>query len=162
MKGVDPILAGVLMILLSIVIAVMISGWLSTTTQQTGTTIKNQTKEQLNCNFANFYIRNVTYNCSDNCSAGVSHNLTIELVNSGSIAIDVDEINIQNTTGSVFIFNINRTTFSAGDIKYLTNVSTTACNGTNHTIEYVIVSSMACPATAYDKYPGNMVNFVDC
>ncbi|MFH0832516.1 MAG: hypothetical protein V1900_02235 [Candidatus Aenigmatarchaeota archaeon] len=162
MKGADPLLSAVMMILLTVTIATIVSGWLTATSEQTGKTIRNQTKERLSCNYAHLYIRNVTYNCSDNCSADNNHNLTIELVNSGEVAFEINNLYIRNTTGTVFQLSISRTKFSASDVKYLTNISREACDGINNTIEYVTISSMNCPSNAYDNYPGNLVNFVNC
>jgi hypothetical protein len=162
MKGIDQMLSAVMMIMLTIAIAVIVSGWLTAQSHDTGTQIRNQTKEKLSCTYAHLYIKNVTYNCAGDCTSGNNHNLTIVLVNDGEVAVGISNIYVRNTTGNEFQLNIPVTTFSVSDIKYLTNISRDTCSGINGSIEYVTVSGMNCPSNAYDRFPGDLVRYVDC
>jgi len=63
MKGVSSLLAAVLLVLITIVASVFLSGWLSTTSSTQAERIRNNTNTQLQCQFADMYIKNVTYSC---------------------------------------------------------------------------------------------------
>ena len=70
MKGVSSMIAAVLLVLITIVASVFLSGWLTSTSSAQAERIKNNTNTQLQCQFADMYIkklhnRNAAYNYRD-------------------------------------------------------------------------------------------------
>jgi len=163
MKGVHQLITFAILIAMTATIAIIVSGWLIPFLREQTGTIENQTKEKLDCQYASLYIKNVTYNCSDDCSVNATRNLTVEVENSGSVTIRIDNIYIKNTTGALFSFALNETkALSTGDTIRIENVSAMVCSGINNSIDKVRIISTNCPGTAYDSFPGSDVNFLDC
>jgi hypothetical protein len=163
MKGINELITFAVLVSMAIVIAIIVSGWLIPfSNEQTGT-IENQTRDKLICQDAYLYIKNVTYNCSSECSVSAIRNLSIEVKNSGTVKIRIDNVYIINTTGSFFSFALNETkTINIDDTIILENISTMACSGINNSISKVRVISTNCPGTAYDNFPGSDVSFLSC
>src|SRR5438105_4889307 len=83
-KGVSPFLAAIMLVLMSIVIAGIVSNFVNTVSTQRAGTIKNITESKLSCQDVSLYIRDVTFDCSGNCFTGAPYNINATLVNSGS------------------------------------------------------------------------------
>ena len=163
MKGISAMISTVLLIVISIALATIVSGWFTSMSTEQSKNVANTTTERLSCQYADMYIKNSTYNCNGDCSQGISHTLTINVVNSGKRQLYMDKVVVKNTTGIIFSYNLDSTkTLSVGDVSTLTNVSITTCNGINNTIESVIVSSTNCPNTAFDSLSGADVTFTNC
>ena len=156
-------IAAVLLVLITIVASVFLSGWLSSTSSTQAERIKNNTNTQLQCQYADMYIKNVTYSCGGNCTTGTQHTTTVTLVNSGKKSLSISSIYILNTTGVVTVLNLNETkTLSVSDALTITNTSRDTCSGINGSIEAVTVSSLNCPATAYDSADVGRITYASC
>lgn len=59
MKGISPLLASVLLIAVTVAIATLVMGWVSTITRTTQTTVSNRTVEAVNCASASVVIDDV-------------------------------------------------------------------------------------------------------
>src|SRR3989338_2343251 len=163
MKGVSSMIAAVLLVLITIVASVFLSGWLTSTSSAQAERIKNNTNTQLQCQFADMYIKNVTYSCGGNFTTGTQHTTTVTLVNSGKKSLSISSIYILNTTGVVTVLNLNETkTLSVSDALTITNTSRDTCSGINGSIEAVTVSSLNCPATAYDSADSGRITYASC
>jgi flagellin-like protein len=163
LKGISPLVSTVLLIVIVVAIATIVSSWFTTLSMEQSEKIENTTKQRLACQFADMYIKNATYNCGGNCSAGVNHILTVGIVNSGKKELTIEKMVIKNTTGVIFNYDLNETkTLSVGNALTMTNTSTTTCNGINNTIESVIVISKNCPNNAFDSLPGADVTYLAC
>ena len=163
MKGVQQLIAFAVLISMAVTIALIVSGWLIPFIKEQTGTVGNQTTGKLACQYAFLYIKNVTYNCSTDCSVNAARNLTVEVENSGSVKIWIDNIYIRNTTGVLFSFSLNETkALSSGDIVRIENISTMLCSGINNSIDKVSIITTNCPGTAYDSFPGSDVTFLDC
>jgi len=162
-KGLSPMIAAVMLVLLVVVISTVVSSWLSTlTSSQTGA-IRNTTTEQLGCQFADLFIKNITYNCTGNCAASNDHNITVTVTNNGKKSVNISTIVVKNTTGHTFNYDIGAIkTIDVGASATVSNVSTDTCTGINNTIEDVIVVSINCPGNAYDTFPGSAVTHLSC
>jgi len=162
-KGVSQFLSAVLLLVMAVAIAAFVASWITNFSYERSAAVENTTSLQLQCQSANLYIKSVRYNCSSSCAAGTVHSTTVTIVNSGKVALGVDKIYVQNTTGSLFVLELNQTyTIDPGITRALTNMSTDTCNGINKTIDKVIVNSAQCPNTAFDSLRGSEVAFVDC
>ena len=78
----------------------------------------------------------------------------------GSISINVDEMQIKNTTGQLSIFELNEAEIEPLDSK--TIIANITNQTFNNSIQEVIIESKNCPETARDIYPGEDVNYMDC
>src|SRR3989344_2847998 len=161
MKGSSALIASVMLVLIAIAASAFVSGWLTSTTEKETSTIRNSTKQQLECQYADLYVREATYNCSANCAAGITHTINVTVANAGKKAVSVDRVSVVNTTGSVTEFTITPKTLDVGDTVPLDNVNTQSCSGINRTIEYLRVASTNCP-NAYDNFDGSGITFVNC
>ena len=163
MKGVSSLLAAVLLVLITIVASVFLSGWLSTTSSTQAERIRNNTNTRLQCQFADMYIKNVTYSCGGNCTTGTQHTTTVNIVNSGKKSLSISSIYILNTTGVVTVLNLNETkTLRVSDSLTISNITRATCSGINNSIEAVTVSSLNCPATAYDSADSGRITYASC
>lgn len=161
-KAISPLVSSVLIAAIVVAVSAIVGGWLTQYSGDQSDTLKEKTKSQLSCQFADLYIRNATYNCTLDCSDGVSHSTRVTIVNSGKIKLFVNSIVVQNTTGSIFKLEVNDTYIDPGSTVTVTNVSTQTCNGINRSIEKIIINSPTCPNTAYDSLRGSDVNFLSC
>ncbi len=163
MKGASVLMASVVLVLITVVASIFLSGWMSTTTTAQTDRIKNDTETQLKCQFADIYIKNATYNCNSDCAAGTAHTLSLTVVNSGKKGVLVNTMYIRNTTGHVTALLLNETkTLNVGDMLTVQNVTSTSCTGINNTIEVISMSTITCPATAYDSIQGGDVTYINC
>lgn len=162
-KGISHFLSAALLVLMVVVISTIVSGWLDTLTRSQTATIRNTTTEQLGCQLADLYIKNATFNCSGNCTAGNNHNVTVTITNSGKKAVNITTIVVRNTTGNIFSYDIGAVkVINVGEDVTVSNVSTTTCTGINRTFEFVEIYSVNCPGNAYDKLPGGSVTHLSC
>src|SRR3989338_7656270 len=101
MKGVSAMLASAILVLITVVATIYVSGWLSTLSSSTASEVRNNTNTQLQCQYADIYIKNATYNCGGNCTTGTQHTTTLTIVNSGKKTVSIDGMFLRNTTGYV-------------------------------------------------------------
>lgn len=163
MKGVSALLSAVFLILLTIVIAAFISGWLTGISAEQSSEIKNMTTDRIGCQFADMYIVNASYDCNSNCSDGVVHTIDMYVANSGKKNLYVERIVIQNDEGNVYVYDLNMTTLlGVGETIYLRNLSNDSCSNINGSIDKIITSSLNCASNAFDSISGNDVTMKNC
>ena len=163
MKGISPLIASVFLVIITVVVSTLLSGWLSTTTRAQTQVIQNKTQTQLQCQYADLYIKNATYACNNNCTTGTLHTTTVTVVNSGKKTLAFSTLYVRNTTGVITSLDLNETkTLNVGDALTVSNVTRATCTGINGTIEFITVSSINCPTTAYDSIEGSEVAYVTC
>ncbi|MBI4174294.1 MAG: hypothetical protein HY517_01505 [Candidatus Aenigmarchaeota archaeon] len=163
MKGISPLIAAVFLVIMTVVASTLLSGWLSSTATFESGRIRNSTIIQLQCQYADLYIKNATYNCGLNCTTGTQHTTQVTVVNSGKKSINIDRLHIRNTTGIVTSLLLNETkTVSVGDALTITNTTRATCTGINNSIEVISVSSIECPANAYDSLDSKDLVYVSC
>lgn len=163
MKGISPLIAAVLLVAITVGISTLLASWLSTTSSDTATKLRNNTNVQLQCQYADIYVKNATYNCGGNCTTGTQHTSEITVVNSGKKTLSIDRFFLRNTSGDVTQLLLNETrTLNVGDALTVSNTTRATCSGINNSIELVTLSSMECPSTAYDSLDGADVTFNSC
>lgn len=158
MKAVSNLVTAALLIIITLAIATIISGWVLTFSHQRAGAIENQTEKKLNCVYASMYIYNASYQGNCNCSAG-EHNLTITIKNNGNINLDFSKAYIVTATGDSYVFTFDRTTVEVGEIKSFINKTLQGdpsynCTPFNETskIDHIEITSLTCPFT--DKLDG--------
>ena len=163
MKGISPLIASVLLVVITVVASTLLSSWLSTTTRTQTQAIQNSTQSQLQCQYADLYIKNATYACNNNCTTGTLHTTTVTVVNSGKKTLSFNTVYIRNTTGVITSLPLNETkTLNVGDALTVSNTTRATCTGINNSIELITVSSMNCPTTAYDSIESSEITYVTC
>lgn len=162
-KGISPLIAAVFLVIITVVSSIFLSGWLSTTSTFQAGKIRNNTLTQLQCQYADLYIKNATYDCGLNCTTGTQHAASITVVNSGKKAITIDRLHIRNTTGIVTTLLLNETkSIGVGNAMTVSNTTRATCTGINNSIELIEVSSIECPATAYDSLDSGDLIYNSC
>ncbi len=161
-KGVSLMISAVLLVGLALTLGLITSDFVSKLSKERTQQITNITKEKLNCQYANLYIRNVSFDCNNNCSSGISHRLNVTVVNSGTKTVKIDSLYLRNTTGALFTFTTGTIELNASDVLTISNTSSSSCHEINRTIDRAVVSSLNCPDTAFDSMPGSDVAFLRC
>ncbi len=116
-KGLGSFISAVLLVVVALAIAVMVSSWLTAMSEERATKLKNFTQEKLNCQYASLYIRNVTYDCNNNCFTGSPYKINATIENTGTVRIDLSKIVTQLDTGQVYTSPGPGYRISAGDIE---------------------------------------------
>ncbi len=92
-KGIEPMIAAVLMIAFTLAVAALVGGWLTSTIRQETTQVGTGFALQVNCTKAVLDIVDVV--CTN--TAGAAANVTITLANTGPVSL----------TGPTFLFRSN-------------------------------------------------------
>jgi len=155
MKGISNLLSAVLLIIIVIAVSAVVASWLNSMSRTQSQKISNTASDQLGCQMSNLFIKSASFNCSLDCSAGLAHNLTVNVENSGKNDVEVESVVVRNTTGNIFTFAVSPVTISPGNDAMLTNISTDSCVSINGTIDSILVTSTNCPGNAYDELTNN-------
>ena len=127
MKGISPLLAAVLLIAVTVAIATLVAGWISTTVRTTQATITNKTSEAVDCSAAAIVIDDV-YAASGTVTARAI------VRNAGQ----TDDLTIQ----SAQLYNTSGSNFTASSLP-ITNVD----KGNVNTLSFAGASIASCPTS---------------
>lgn len=114
MKGADPLIIAILMIIITVTTASIISGWATSLFQSQGQELKNQTTTKLACQMASFYVRNVSVACNYNCFTGSPYSLNASVENTGSQSVSLSNIIITLSNGISHVLYGTPSSLSAG------------------------------------------------
>src|SRR3990170_3540411 len=96
MKGISPLLAAVLLIAVTVAIATLVSGWISTVTRTTQVATENKTTEAVDCAAASVVVDDVYVN--DN---GATSTVNAIVRNAGQTNdLVIGNATVYNTSGS--------------------------------------------------------------
>ncbi len=115
-KGVHAFIAATILILVTVVIATMVSSWTVNVSSDRANTILNATRTKLNCQYAGFLVTNVTYDCSNECFGGSPYKINATIENTGSSRVLVEDMFISLSNGVSYAVSGNLTSLSAGDV----------------------------------------------
>ncbi len=107
-KGISPLLASVLLIAVTVAIATLTAGWVSTTVRTTQTTITNKTTEAVDCSAAAITIQGVYFHASEGGS--LSNGTAKAIVRNSGMTDDL-------TIAAVTFYNVSGGAFSGGTIR---------------------------------------------
>lgn len=126
MKGVSPLVASVLLIVIVVTIAALLTSWLTTFTKGAQSTVSNRTDVALDCSGASISIQDVYVT---NGSAGT---IRVLVKNDGLVGrLSIISAQVLNTSGNNFTAsNMPVTSFDIGDVESVVfgNVSVTTCS----------------------------------
>lgn len=114
--GVSSFISAVMLVLIAVSIAVMVSGWVISLSEDRTEKIRNLTSDKLNCQYASLYIRNVSYDCNSKCFSGSPYMINATIENAGTVPLDIVDIVVKLDTGQVYTSSRSGQRLSAGDI----------------------------------------------
>jgi FlaG/FlaF family flagellin (archaellin) len=114
-RGTSPLLGAIMLVLITIVISVIVSGFVKNLSEDRSSFIVNKTRMQLSCQYAGFYISNVTFECSDpGCFAGVPYKINATIENTGTVSAHLSKMLITMNNGLSYLVPGNSTTILPG------------------------------------------------
>ncbi len=116
-KGVSPLLATVILVMITVVISTMVSGFITGVSEERSKRIQNLTQARLACQYASLYVTNVTYDCNNNCFTGSPYRINATLQNSGSASLSISTMSASLDNGESYIISVNSTPLSSGSIE---------------------------------------------
>ena len=129
MKGVSPLLSGILLVAITVTVASLASGWFTSTIRASTDTATNRTDAGLLCSGASISIDNLFITGTSSAT------VTASVRNTGQ----TDTLALQNAQ----IFNSTGSNFSATNI----NTSTKLNKGEVFTLSFVTASFDSCPGS---------------
>ncbi len=117
MKGISPLLAAVLLIAITVALATLIMGWMSTITRTSQVKVENKTIQAIDCSAGGISIKEVYITAG---ATTASANVVVS--NTGQTDdLQITTAQLLNITGSNFTAtNVPITDFDKGDIETLT------------------------------------------
>jgi len=159
-KGLSPLIATTMLILVAIAISILVSSWMSSLSVTESRRLENRTAQLLACKRGGLTITSASYNCSNDCNVNVNHTITLRIRNTGEIRLGINKIYLVNRSGVFYTLMPNVTSLDISDIKDAGNVSRELCSGINNSIEEITVTT-SCP-DVYDTFPGSNVLYQNC
>ena len=148
-KGVSPLIASVLLIVIVVSLVAIISGWLNTFMTDTRETVSNRTDASVQCTGASLVIETVYANFAN----GTAANARAIVKNDGvTDKVSIVSAQLYNTTGSNFSVTspMPVTDFAPGAIRTLIfeNVSLPSCSAFSQ-----VVVSTQCSSARFKTHP---------
>lgn len=130
MKGISPLIAAVLLIAITVAIATLVTGFVSSLTRSAQVAVENKTVEAVDCASASISIDQVYFSvAATTADRGNISRAIVVVRNSGQIDdIQINNVTVINSTGSVFSFGTTApvlTNFDRG-VAYSFVISTVA------------------------------------
>ena len=128
MKGISPLIAAVLLIAITVAIATLVSGWISTVTRGTQISAENKTTEAVDCASASIVIDDVYVS-----GTGATRTVNAVVRNSGQTSnLIIGNATVYNSSGSGLTASspsVPYTGFDRGEVVTFTfnSVSITTC-----------------------------------
>ncbi len=116
-KGVSPLLATVILVLITVVISTMVSGFITSVSSERSKRVQNLTQARLACQYASLYVTNVTYDCNNDCFTGSPYRINATLQNPGSASLGISTMSVSLDNGETYIISVNSTTHSSGSLQ---------------------------------------------
>jgi len=158
MKGFDPIVATIVLIVIAVSVAMIITNWQTWFLPSYANNLGSQSNTQLQCIRAGVALDAISYNCSASCLSGVSHTLKATIRNTGDISLPIYSIYLQGRTGDVFEFKMNKT-LALDETFDFTNATTSSCAALNNSISRVTIVT---PCTGVSSFDGSAIAWIAC
>ena len=159
MKGFEPLIATVILIIIAVAVAATRANWQAWFLPSYSAQLSNTSLSQLQCTRAGVMLDNVSYNCSSLCLPGVAHTLKASVRNTGDISLPLYKLVLENTAGGIFEFNLN-TTLALDQTYQFTNTSSMSCTGINHSISRIsVVTACSSMPSIFD---GRIITWINC
>lgn len=113
-KGISPLLSGTMFILITVVVATIVAGWLTVLSKDRSDALQNSTDQRLRCEYADLFAQRVSYDCNANCFTGVPYTMNATIKNGGSVKIEFYEANLVYNDGSIVKLKTTRQGVNGG------------------------------------------------
>ena len=163
MKGFEPLIATVVLIIIAVAVAAMITNWQAWFLPSYSEQLANQSRTQLQCARAAIALESISYDCGGICflggDTGPYRTLNATIRNTGDISLPLYKLLLENTTGSIFEFNLN-TTLALDQTYDFTNTSSMSCFGINHSISRIalVTACLSMPSI----FDGSIITWITC
>lgn len=104
MKGISPMIATVLLIAFTLAIAGIFSGWLTSFTKSTSTTVQERSDTRVTCSYGGIALSNLEYN-----TTASNGNITGNIENTDIVDLGDIDIEIFFTNATRYLGDLNRT-----------------------------------------------------
>ncbi|MFC2142988.1 LamG domain-containing protein [Candidatus Aenigmatarchaeota archaeon] len=115
-KGVSPLVSGTMFILITVIIATLVAGWLTTVSNERSSELQNTTQEKLRCQNADLFINKLYYDCNMNCFTGIPYKIDANMRNSGSLLLQFSKLNLIFNNGNIIRLDSPTHDISAGEV----------------------------------------------
>ncbi|MEM7813725.1 MAG: hypothetical protein QW548_02375 [Candidatus Aenigmatarchaeota archaeon] len=159
MKGFDPLIATVVLIIIAVAVSAIIANWQSWFLPSYASRIERESRSALQCSRASIALENVTFDCRGNCLPGVQHMLTATIRNTGDISLPLYDLLLENAAGATLAFPLNTILPIDRALDY-TNTSAVDCQAFSRSVTRVIVTT-AC-ASMPSAFDGSIVTWINC
>lgn len=109
MKGISPVLEGIIAIAITLSISLIVGNFLLSSSGISVKTVENQTGQKLATIYTSFYISNTTIDANFDCTEGINHTINITLRNTGQKSVTINNIVFESVNGSMLSFPVERT-----------------------------------------------------
>ncbi|MBI2972048.1 MAG: LamG domain-containing protein [Candidatus Aenigmarchaeota archaeon] len=116
-KGDSTLITAILLILVSIIVASMVSSWISATSAERARTVANATYSKLACQQAGIFVTNVSFDCSGSCFSGVPYSINATIENTGTAGVSLANLFLTMNDGIAYKTDGNTSTLASGDIE---------------------------------------------
>ncbi len=104
MKGISPLIASVLLIAVTLAVAGIYSGWLSSFTKKTSTTVEQRSNVRVTCSYGGIALNSLQYN-----TTASNGNITGTIENTDIIDLGDIDIEIFFTNATRYLADLNNT-----------------------------------------------------
>ena len=159
MKGLDPLVATVVLIIIAVAVAATVANWQSWFLPRYAESIASESRSALQCSRAGIALENMTFDCSGNCLPGVQHTLAAKIRNIGDISLPLYRLVLENAAGEVLEFPLDTILPIDRALDY-TNTSTVDCQAFSRSVARVVVTT-ACTSMP-SAFDGSIITWINC
>lgn len=160
MKGFDPLVATIVLVVIAVGVAAMLANWQNWFLPVYSEQVGGSALTQLQCARAGMSLDNLTYNCLHDCRLGVDHTLSAAIRNNGDISLQVKKLYLESTAGNIFEFNINKTLVPDTNLDFTNTSGLMPCTGINRSIVRVSILTN-CPDLP-SIFDGSIITWINC
>ncbi len=174
MKGLSPLIAGILVVVIAIIISFGIGTFLSSVARFSTTRVESQMEQRIRCTYANFYVEQASLDCELDCTRGINHTISVTVRNTGQVTLEITGVYLESELGKVAEFT-GAYNLSPGEVKTFQLATLDECasvirqvtsgNGYEHRMLRLHVVTRTCPQVSdtMDKSEINeYVEFLEC
>ncbi|MFH0949059.1 MAG: LamG domain-containing protein [Candidatus Aenigmatarchaeota archaeon] len=114
MKGISPMITGVIFVLITIIVATLVAGWISLFSKETVETLHDTSRQKMSCQQAGIYIDKIVYDCNYNCITAYPYMINATIRNPGSVSLGVSKVNTLLGNGDTIGFETSQNIIEPG------------------------------------------------
>jgi flagellin-like protein len=158
-KGISPIVATTILILIAVTLSVIIFNWQSTTLRGFSTSFETATKEKLQCQRGSIAVFSAAYECNAQCAEGTDHTISLTLHNPGDVVLNPRFIYLKARNGALYELGTSGE-LGLGQSLIFQNTTKDSCTAISRNVDEVIVTT-DCPEVV-GSFPGSSIIWNNC